>query len=230
MKKIKPIHANTLVQFDITDSAKHLFGGDAKRMLRRGVHGDGSCFFHTICYALDIQGYRSQRKHDQVRTCEEFRWSLFGRLKPHEWARFLTKHNFSVPKWLAPLLKHNPATDADMLVMADNLCNRSVWADEAMIVFTSKKMDVNAMFFDTQLNKLYCGVNGSPNQRTLLILWVDKSHFELLCKNQNDPNQNNNHDQTQSHNQNEPQCVFDPVKDKEFIARMFKGYKSQCSL
>ena len=216
MTKIKPIHANTLQPFAITEAAKHLFGGkNACQMVRRGVHGDGSCFFHCICYALDIKGYRTQSKHEQVRTCEELRWALFGNVQQQMWAAFLAKRNFSIPKWLLPLLKRKIPTKTDMLIMAENLCKQSVWADEAMIVFTSKKLNINAMFFDTQLNKLYCGVNGSPNQRTILILWVNKSHFELLCK---------------SSTGNDPQCVFDPVKDREFIARIFKGYISQCKL
>jgi len=137
-------------------------------MMRYGTHGDGTCFYYSLCAILNHDNYFEKPLSEQVKIGRRFRCGFTESLTWEEWTQFLEDKGVDAPDV------------EDLEQLRDKMCSYNVWADEPVIRFIMYKLRVNLIFLDEQLNRLYCGVTEPESDRTALILWVEKSHFEPL--------------------------------------------------
>jgi hypothetical protein len=147
-------------------------GSDQYR--RYGVHDDGSCFFHTICAAKNIGGYRDKGAEERKRIGRQFRNKIRSRISKQNWnaiwsRRGVTKEGQRVP---------------EVETIRDMLGNHTTWADVYIILYVMDKMNLNMIFFDMHANGIYCGVRGlqSDKQDSVLVAWVNRAHFEPIFR------------------------------------------------
>lgn len=169
------------------DIAERWFGATG-RYGRLGVHGDGSCFFHSVCAAMDKEGYNSASAKKQKEIVYEFRCSF--------------QKAFNKTKYIAAA---SPSSEKkDFEETRDGFCEPSTWADETMIRHASNVLDMNLVFLDIAKNRMYCGVHGGATlkaiakeleggsahgknkdpylQPTVVIAWVGHKHFEPIVR------------------------------------------------
>jgi len=151
------------------------------RFGRVGTIGDGSCFFHSVCLALDLHSYaQSQTKK---------RKAISGALRSALSQMFTEEEYESIRKTLVSPSKKTFQEIQKMLQ------NPSTWADEIMIKWASKCLATNIIFLNISdnINQMYCGVHDvtttdaikrceDPERPTVIVAWVDHSHFELVVR------------------------------------------------
>lgn len=149
---------------------------------RIGTIGDGSCFFHSICYALDTRGYIDATRQKRREMVQKLRRGL---------ARKLTETDYTaLTKQLVG--SRGPKAYGDII---RDLETPSTWAEETMIRWTSKTLGLNIVFLNVSDNRndMYCGVHdksvlsaitscGAPEVPTVIVAWVDSAHFELVVR------------------------------------------------
>lgn len=135
---------------------------------RYGVHGDGSCFFHSLCAGRNTKNYLQLSAAEQQKVGQQFRCKFTQHITDERWNKFKRKHR---------------VTDkVDAKTARKNFCDSKFWADETMIKFVSEVLKLNLIFIDTSTGKIYCGVRGREDEPLILILWIDHSHFEpVFC-------------------------------------------------
>ena len=138
------------------------------RIVRFGTHGDGTCFFHSVCAALNVDGYLERSLKERQKIGHDFRCRFTDHLTSERWARFLRQTNAGTTY---------DKKDADVARKA--FCTTREWADEQMIRWTSVVLRKNIIFIDQSNRRIYCGVRGDPEkQDTIVIMWIAKSHYE----------------------------------------------------
>ena len=139
---------------------------------RYGVHDDGSCFFHTICAALNIAQYRDRKPSSKERIGRQFR-----RLMQHE----LSKENWN-EVWKDRKVVKASVNLPTISKMNTMMGNYRTWADVYMILYVMDRMKLNMLFFDASSDSLYCGVRGTDEnqKRTVFVMWVNHAHFEPI--------------------------------------------------
>lgn len=148
---------------------------------RLGTIGDGSCFFHSVCYALNYKGYCKKPRESRQAIASKLRCNVGDKLTPDV---------FEALK--ATLVTPTQKTYAEVKEL---LCKPSVWAEEIMIKWTSQLLNCNIVFMNVgnNANTMYCGVHDAktaealkkctrPNVPTVVVVWVDHQHFELLVR------------------------------------------------
>lgn len=152
------------------------------RWARVGVIGEGSCFFHSICYVTNRDGYICKSEKDQMDIAANFRC--------HSFKSKFTKHAYDEFK------KTTPGYSKTYDELMDSFCDPSVWADEVMIKYACKLLGQNIIFLDLKSEKVQCNVHSKKslqavarneiiNEPTIIVAWVSRSHFEpiVLIKN-----------------------------------------------
>mgnify|MGYP006289019095 CR=1 FL=1 len=175
---------------------------------RYGVHGDGSCFFHSLCCAVDPE-YTQSSAAEQKRKGREYRHKFKQYLTDERWAQFLRRHNLS-----------NPGMSAGEV--RANFSDPKVWADELMIRFVSSALKMNILFIDMTNGSIYCGVHGRHEEPLIVVLWIDRSHFEPLCVMTNVD--------TKNPNRVAAQFQFLPDRDTDIVQSVLQNYQAQCSV
>jgi hypothetical protein len=173
---------------------------------RYGVHGDGSCFFHSLCAAVD-PNYTKADAGTQARMGHAYRSQFKGYLTDERWNQFVRRHGIE--------------TELTAGKVRSNFHDTTVWADEIMIRFVSSALKMNIVFIDMNNGTIYCGVHGRDDEPLVVVLWIDRSHFEPLCvitdvegarcKNVN------------------AQFQFHPQRDKDIVDAILHNYQAQCS-
>ena len=189
-------------------------GGKYPRIARYGVHGDGSCAYHSICAALNVDDYVHQTDDAQKQIAYKFRCSFADKLTQDALRAVVKKTRSKSPVRLSEV--------------QEALCDPKVWADETTIRFMAETLDMNLIFLDMTKNNVYCGVHHvdavKDTQKlppTIIVLWVNHSHFEPLAQIIN-----------VGPRMTEIRIVFDPSKnehDAELIRALMRRYKMQCS-
>lgn len=185
-----------------------LFGRDPRFLFARmGVHGDGTCFFHSLCAALNHKQYLSQPARVQQQLGHQYRSEFRDNVTPERWDKFVTKYGIQGGLTVDKVKRH----------FHDN----KHWADETMIKFVSYVLKKNILFIDTTAQKLYCGVRGHKDEPLVIILWLQHSHFEPMfrvvglegkvLKSQFEFR------------------LFNNPKDREVVDRIMSSYEAQCS-
>jgi hypothetical protein len=173
---------------------------------RYGVHGDGSCFFHSLCAGLNTSNYLQLSSTEQQKVGQRFRCKFTEHITDRRWHQFLKIKNIS--------------DKVDAETARNNFCNSKFWADETMIKYVSEVLKVNLIFIDVTTGKIYCGVRGRDEEPLIIILWIDHSHFEpVFC--------------VRGAQLDEQllggQFAFDMNKNSDVVRAVFKNYEAQCS-
>lgn len=186
------------------------------RFARYGVHGEGSCAFHSLCVVLNHMDYVHLPDAKQKEVAYAFRCS-FGKKLTAEKLRQIGK---KVKGGKSP---------QNLAEMQENLCNPKIWADETIIRWVAESLDMNLIFLDLDKKVMYCGVhhddavnNVEKMPPTAIILWVNHSHFEPLCVLH----------QVDKHT-SKLQAMFDPStneRDAKIVRCLMKKYKMQCKI
>ena len=162
-----------------------------KQGIRIGTLGDGSCFFHSICLALnknDIwhnESYVDSSIEDRKKISLELRNHLSRQIKKEDYEEIISKHFKKNTK--------EPLTSFEDF--KKKLLDSKVWADELIIRWTSKCLNLNIIFLNLMENAMFCNVHhsqiikslnckfdngcGGPT-KTIIVAWVKHQHFELI--------------------------------------------------
>ena len=187
------------------------------RFGRMGVQGDGSCFFHSVCALTNRDGYLFHTPKRQQEIAYEFRCQFSKRFTKAEYESLSSKSRS--PK--------------DFEDEHDGFCSPEVWADEVMIRFASKALNLNLIFLDLDNGRAYCGVHGeatvagmqsgdmaSVAQPTGIVAWVDHRHFEPIVR-------------IDDAERGLITTLFEPAKserDAQLVQRIMDTYASACAL
>jgi|SRR3989344_2016789 len=168
-----------------------------------GTWGDGTCFFHSVCAALNYKNYLHASSNQQKTIGRTYRCEFAKKITDRVWNQFQAKHS-GVVKMATEQVRRN-------------FCNFRFWANQEMIMFVSELLGLNILFVDVDESKMYCGVHGSSDQPMIVILWLNKSHFEPVgaCRAVSD-------DGTLV------QFKFDPAQDREIVDFILNSFNAQC--
>jgi hypothetical protein len=129
------------------------------------VHGDGSCFFHSLAAAINFKGYVRKSPRKQQELGKDFRCRFKDHMRKDMWDKVFTE---------TPHNKH-----INFREVKEKYCEPREWAEETMIKYTSEHTGLNILFIDGDTGKFYCAVQGDPDtQDTVVMAWVSRSHFE----------------------------------------------------
>jgi len=180
---------------------------------RMGVQGDGSCFFHSCCALLNKNNYLLSSNDEQKAIAYEFRCDFTKKFTLQDYDELKTSET------------------KDFESTKDGFCVPKTWADEMMIKFASRVLNLNLIFLDLKNNKAYCGVHGQEtidnmlkdkmiHQNMGLVAWVDRSHFEPFVR-------------VDDANTGLITTIFEPSKhqkDLEFTRALVGEYMSGCKI
>ena len=172
---------------------------------RKGVHGDGSCFFHALCTAQNTHNYLALSAAEQQRIGHRYRCRFIKHVTPQRWAKFLRRHKLK--------------TKVSYEQLQRNFCNNRHWADELMIRLVSDVLHLNVMFLNSEDRKIYCGVHGERTEPMILILWLKHSHVEPVFRVREFDTENRRVG---------AQFMFDADEDKAVIDTVFSSYDGMC--
>jgi hypothetical protein len=186
------------------------------RLGRIGTIGDGSCFFHSCCLAMNLHDYASLQAPGRKEIAYKLRSDMSDSLTPSEFEKLGKSSQYEEFK--------------------DEIRQPKTWADEKMIKWASKYLNANIVFINLSNNKnqLFCGVvNDSFLEAvkkcatrkseipTILIGWIDHSHFECIVRI----------DSVNDHSVNTT-SMFVPSNKKDLettIIPMMLAYVTKCS-
>jgi hypothetical protein len=160
--------------------------GPSVRFGRMGVDGKGSCFFHSVCLALNKDGYVYKTEEEKNAYAEAFRCSFETSFGFDEYTRVHGKY---------------PSED-NFMETKKRFCRPSSWANEDVIRHVSRMMGINILFLDMGSQAAYCGIHnrgvvraikGLPKEGgdilsrakalpTIFIAWIQKKHFEPIVR------------------------------------------------
>ena len=193
--------------------AKHWFNSDL-RLARFGVHGDGSCAYHSICASLNIQDYIHKTDEEQKQIAYRFRCSFSDKISPTKLKSLFKKNKNKSP--------------INVQELQESLCDPKIWADETAIRLMSETLELNLIFLDMNNNKVFCGVHHESAMEedvlppTIVVCWITHSHFEPLARIlKTGPRLT------------EIKMLFEPSVDKEdneLVRSLMKQYKKQCNI
>lgn len=151
------------------------------RFGRLGTIGDGSCFFHSVCYAINADGYTTASRARRQQIAYKMRCAFARKFAERDYDRITAGTVTTYKKPFKAVKKL--------------MCNPKAWADEVMIKFASTILGLNIVFMNLYhgANTMYCGVHSpqalaeaQAHQKTsepsVIIAWVNQSHFELVVR------------------------------------------------
>jgi len=162
------------------------------RFFRYGTHADGSCFFHSIAAAMGERvlipdshhkgSYREVSYHDASAPNRRaaglnLRKRIqvhFMTMAPEQWLDF----------WKARIPAYKIAHVPLLASLRDQISSSKAWVNVYSIVYIMVLLGVDFKFFDMDGNQLFCGVTNRTmeNPPVILIMWVNRSHFEPLIQ------------------------------------------------
>ena len=170
--------------------------------VRYGTHGDGTCFFHSVCAARNEHGYLTVPHQEQQRIGREYRCRFSKHITDGIWGEYARKNNVDLTAEQA----------------RRKFCNSRTWANQAMIQFVAQVMHLNLLFIDSDGENIYCGVHGDPSEPMIVIMWVQRSHFEPVGVVRG-----------MKTGQTAVQFVFDPQEDASIVNHILGAYKGECA-
>lgn len=185
------------------------------RFARMGVQGDGSCFFHSICSLMNLNDYLFLSDQKQKEIAYEFRCNF--------------SKNFTRSQYKEMSDKSSSSKSYEQ--EHDGFCSPKVWADEIMIRYASRALNMNLIFLDLENDKAYCGVHGEEanesikqknivKQKTGIVAWVKRQHFEPIVR-------------IDDAETGLITTIFEPEKDEKdakLIKNFMKTYVDSCNL
>jgi hypothetical protein len=191
------------------------------RIARYGVHGDGSCAYHSMCAALNLDDYVHRTDSDQKRIAYEFRCNF--------------QSSFSKGRFTAIRETISSGYEKPFKDVKEAFCDPRVWADEVTIKHAAKVLGANIIFVDSDRLRYYCGVHdedavkaghaGGAAQTsipTMVIFWCNHMHFEPLAQILE-----------VRPNVTRIKLLFFPhksVEDAQFVDSLMGAYSKQCNI
>lgn len=189
------------------------------RYARMGTIGDGSCFYHSICRAMNVHNYATASYPRRRQIAAALRIAL---------SRLYTQDDHdSIQEKLVGSPKMKTCEQIKTMML-----DSKVWAEETMIRFASKALELNVVFLNlgNNVNTMYCGIHDTAtsdsvkksaklSRPTVVVAWIDNSHFELVVR-------------IESVN-SEDVCVkthFNPEDDSETIRNLMSRYIQKCQV
>tara|TARA_B110000090_G_scaffold134221_2_gene147786 strand:- start:6299 stop:6901 length:603 start_codon:yes stop_codon:yes gene_type:complete len=166
---LEPAKVDDVVKLD--DDMQTLLRGnvdlDEGTYARVGTIGDGSCFFHSVCYAINKDGYIRLNQTEKKLIAHKYRQKFAAQSNKDNMLESLCARRNVCPK------------QEDL---SRKLMDPKTWADQEMIMWASEVLGKNIVFVDDNKRgpQMYCGVHNDGD--TIIILWIKKSHFELVAK------------------------------------------------
>jgi hypothetical protein len=136
--------------------AEWLGGG---RWVRIGSEGRGSCFFWSVCVALNHKNFNALDRDAKRAVCNAFRCGLAQRI-----------HAAMLEDVRAELkdTRSKFATGLSPAQLEEELCSPAVWGNEKTIRFTSHILGVNLMFLNASAGAFHCGVHSRAAVHSVL--------------------------------------------------------------
>ena len=195
----------------INSKMKEMFWPKSKKIfIRYGVNGEGTCFWHSVCAAINYKGYLKKTASQQRKLGQQFRCDFANNIDVEDWNQFMNKRNIS--SRVRRIAKTKKQLDKQF-------CTFDKWADESHIRWTGKELGLNIIFIDEMKNKIYCGVNGKRSDPMVVILWIRHSHFEPMGVL---------HKFNQNTKTADIQLMFDPRHDSSVVTPLLTSYVGQC--
>jgi hypothetical protein len=186
---------------------------------RIGTIGDGSCFFHSVCLAMNRGGYKDLGNKEKKDIAYALRTELSEAFTLEAYNEIL-KH----------VLTDTPSPYESIKEM---LLKPSTWAEEIMIKWTSKYLKCNIVFLNMSDSNMYCGVHDAstatavkkceePETITIVVAWVNHEHFELIVRL----------DKVQEEKPVSVRGAFDPTIEKDLVTirSVMKSYVTKCKV
>lgn len=157
-------------------SVKTKFFKPFAEVRRLGVHGDGSCFFHSVAACVDLDAYHTRSHADRQQIGLRLRKKIQSHLLDggeDKWKAFWRRRKLS-----KMALARVPSFQ-EIVAQAND---PSAWAATHLIMYAMQKLRLNHIFIDATTNQIYCGVVALEKKRRplVMILWVDHAHFEPI--------------------------------------------------
>jgi hypothetical protein len=184
------------------------------KIIRYGVLGDGSCFFHSVCAIVNRNNYLHVSEANQKKIGRLLRKQIAELITPTVWETFKKQHRFD--SFMREKQHMTYAT------LQNNFLNPRTWADQVMITLVSELLHVNIIFIDELNHQVYCGVHGKTNEPMLVVAWIDHSHFEPVGMVS-----------SETEDAVQLQFLFLPEhdeKDREIVDHVMNRYGLQCAV
>jgi hypothetical protein len=133
---------------------------------RYGVHGDGTCFFHSLAAALNFRNYVSLAPAKRQALGKSFRCGFRDEMSRGVWDK---------------LMGQSPQNmKLSFQEVKSSFCKSRRWAEESMIKYVSTHLGFNIVFLDGETGMFYCAMKADNWRRlpTIIMMWVQHSHFE----------------------------------------------------
>lgn len=180
---------------DVSDNIRNSLFKDVPkgwRVVRCGVPGNGSCYYHSLAFILNFDNMvkKTLEKEYVTDSGHKLRDMSFKTLNKNKWDNF----------WKSRGVNKFQSFEQLQNKMKDN----SVWADLWACVYTFSILNLDVIFLDINNDSPYCGVTGARNScspspscaqnlknlnnpeipnangRVAAIAWVNHSHFEPI--------------------------------------------------
>ncbi len=190
------------------------------KLMRIGTIGDGSCFFHSICLAIDKHkfwdsvSYKASDSDGRKSITKQFRKLLSEEITASELDAIFSEMTNKVEK---PTLEK----------FKKDLEKPKKWANEPMIRYTAKKLNKNIIFLNMTSNQMFCNVHHPDILKnmhcttcdaleTIVVAWVQQQHFELIGLLIKIDSKN---------------IHIEPlIKEQEIIKKIMENYFKQCNI
>lgn len=193
------------------DLCEEWFGG--ARCARVGTIGEGSCFYHSLCFCMDQDGYtKTTTMKDKKNITHSFR------------KQFEDSFTEDVYNDLTQVCQ----TDKPYEKILSEIGTPTKWADEMQIRHASNVLNINVMFIDLRKKKAYCGVHSNKvmystrfskahEVPTIIVAWINNEHFEPIVRL----------DDIES---GKLRTMFRMPEDQQFLESLLETYKTRCNL
>jgi len=157
---------------DVPTSISHFVPNNPnKEWYRAGTNADGTCFYHTVGYAINYRGYWTKDAEEQQKLGKHFRKVIFDNTTEAAWERFWEKKGVGM------------AAVPNIDEIRKQISNSRTWADVFAILYVCDVLRLNILVFDVSAGSLYCGTHNAKRDRpTILMAWIQNSHFEPLME------------------------------------------------
>lgn len=154
---------------ELQENIRHFFPND--KMRKVGVDDDGSCFYHTLCAALNINDWHGKSKEKRIHLGHQLRAKILNALTKKTWLNYWHGKGVRTKGTKVPSIDH----------MKKILKNNTAWADVYAIMFTMHILNLNLIVFDMKQGVIYCGTH-DPKKTvdTVFICWISHAHFEPI--------------------------------------------------
>ena len=193
------------------DLCEEWFNG--ARCARVGTIGEGSCFYHSLCFCMNLDDYVGTKTEKEKK---EITYS------------FRKQFQDTFTEDVYEELKKVCNTSKSFEQIYEEIKKPTKWADEVQIRHASNVLNINVMFMDLRKKKVYCGVHSNklmyPTRQsqmtqipTIIVAWINNEHFEPIVR-------------LEDINTGNLRTMFKYPEDKEFLDSLITKYKSVCGL